>query len=192
MNSLGHHLEEEIASKELWQEQCYKLHKSKKLYNNTDRRKLSEARVLGRAELISLRDARLEKDKKKPPTLVRGTPVPKPSTTRAIKPTHKAATAVTKTPATSDSQVQSTPLPRGPRAKRVTIAATPLVLVIDSENDSSFDVNIEELSHSEWATNSLTSSTFCPHGQTLSHPPSPLLPLPAFTMCLRSRPSPSP
>ena len=192
MNSLGYQLEEEIASKELWQEQCYKLQKSKKLYNNTDRRKLSEARVLGGAELISLQDVQREKDKKKPPARVWGTRVPKPSTTRAIKPMHQAAILVPKTPATSGSQAESTPQPRGPRAKRVTIAATPLVLVIDSEDDSSSDINIKELSDSEWATDSLNPLSFCPHSQILSHPPSPLLPLPAFTMRLRSQPSPSP
>jgi len=54
ISALGHQLEEEIASKELWQEHWYKLQKSKKLYNNTDRRKLSETQVLGRAELIHL------------------------------------------------------------------------------------------------------------------------------------------
>ena len=65
MSSLGHQLEEEIASKELWREMSLKLQNSDKLYNATDRRKLSEARVLDGAALMELRDARLAKDEKK-------------------------------------------------------------------------------------------------------------------------------
>ncbi|RPB04445.1 hypothetical protein L873DRAFT_1799319 [Choiromyces venosus 120613-1] len=72
------------------------------------------------------------------------------------------------------------------------IAATPLVLVIDSKDDCSSEPDIKELSDSEWTANSLNSLTFHPHSQAYSYPPSPLLPLPAFTMHLHSRPLPSP
>ena len=65
MRSLGHQLEEEITSKELWRELTLKLQNSDKLYNATDRRKLSEARVLDTAALMELREAHLEKDVKK-------------------------------------------------------------------------------------------------------------------------------
>jgi len=65
MSSLGHQLEEEIASKEVWREMSLKLQSSDKLYNATDRRKLSEAKVLDGAALMELRDARLVKDEKK-------------------------------------------------------------------------------------------------------------------------------
>jgi len=64
MCSLGHQLEEQIASKKLWRELRLKLQNSVKLYNATDRRKLSEAQVLDGAALMELRDACLEKDVK--------------------------------------------------------------------------------------------------------------------------------
>ena len=65
MSSLGHELEEEIASKELWRELSQKLQTGDKLYNETDRRKLSEERVVGGEALMRLRDAGIEKDEKK-------------------------------------------------------------------------------------------------------------------------------
>jgi len=65
MKDLGHQLEEEIAEKEIWQELTHKLQKVDLIHNTTDKRKLSEARVLDGAALIQLRDARLEKDTKK-------------------------------------------------------------------------------------------------------------------------------
>ena len=65
MGSLGHHLEEEIASKELWLELSQKLRTGDKLYNETNRRKLSEARVLDRESRMRLRDEHIEKDEKK-------------------------------------------------------------------------------------------------------------------------------
>jgi len=67
MSSLGHQLEEEIASKELWRKLSQKLQTNDKLYNATDRRKLSEAHVLDGAALMELQDARLVKAKKKMP-----------------------------------------------------------------------------------------------------------------------------
>lgn len=65
MSSLRHQLEEEIASKELWRELSQKLQTGDKHDNETDRRKLSEERVLGGEALMRLRDARIEKDEKK-------------------------------------------------------------------------------------------------------------------------------
>jgi len=65
MSSPGHQLEEEIASKRLWRELSQKLQTGDKLYNQTDQRKLSEARVLDGETLMRLRDARLAKDEKK-------------------------------------------------------------------------------------------------------------------------------
>jgi hypothetical protein len=64
LRNLGHQLEEEIAEKNIWQHATHQLQGVKALYNATDRRKLSEARVLNGAELIALRDRRLAKDKK--------------------------------------------------------------------------------------------------------------------------------
>ena len=65
MSSLGHQLEEEIASQELWRELSQKLPTDDKLHNETDLSKLSEARVLDGEALMRLRDVRIEKDEKK-------------------------------------------------------------------------------------------------------------------------------
>jgi len=54
ISSLGHHLEEEMASKEHLQELSLKLKNSDKLYNARDRRKLSEAGVLDGRTLMEL------------------------------------------------------------------------------------------------------------------------------------------
>jgi len=65
MKDLGHQLEEEIAEKEISQELTHKLQNVDLIHNTTDKRKLSEARVLDGAALMQWRDARLEKDTKK-------------------------------------------------------------------------------------------------------------------------------
>jgi len=65
MKDLSHQLQEEIAEKEIWQELTHKLQNVDLIHYTTDKRKLSEARVLDGAALIQLRDARLEKNTKK-------------------------------------------------------------------------------------------------------------------------------
>jgi hypothetical protein len=64
LRDLGHQLEEEIAERNIWLQTTHRLQGVKTVFNATDRRKLSEARVLDGAELIKLRDARLVKDAK--------------------------------------------------------------------------------------------------------------------------------
>ncbi|KAG0644718.1 hypothetical protein HOY80DRAFT_996724 [Tuber brumale] len=64
MHSLGHQLQDDIAAKGLRRELTLKLQSTDKLYNATDREKLSEACVVDGGALMALRDARLEKDKK--------------------------------------------------------------------------------------------------------------------------------
>ena len=65
LRELGHQLETEVAQRELYQEQSRRLQQAAPLKNQTDRRKLSEARILSGAQLIELRDARLTKDAEK-------------------------------------------------------------------------------------------------------------------------------
>ena len=56
MRELGHQLETEIAQGELYREQSRRLQGLDQIYNQTDTRKLSEARILDGATLIDLRD----------------------------------------------------------------------------------------------------------------------------------------
>ena len=65
LRELGHQLETEVAQRELYQEHSRRLQQAAPLKNKTDRRKLSEARILSGAQLIELRDARLTKDAEK-------------------------------------------------------------------------------------------------------------------------------
>ena len=65
MRELGQQLEEEIAFKELSRELRNKLQTGDRLYNQTDRRKLSEASVLDGTALMKLWDARIATDEKK-------------------------------------------------------------------------------------------------------------------------------
>ncbi|KAG0127735.1 hypothetical protein HOY82DRAFT_613044 [Tuber indicum] len=72
MRELGHQLETEIAQRELYQELSKKLQGIDPIYNKTDRWKLTEARIITGADLMRLRDIRLEKDTK-PPSSIKGT-----------------------------------------------------------------------------------------------------------------------
>jgi len=65
MWELGQQLEEEIGSKELLRELSNKLQTGDRLYNQTNRRKLSEASVLDGAALMKPWDARSATDEKK-------------------------------------------------------------------------------------------------------------------------------
>jgi len=65
MWELGQQLEAEIGSKELSRELSNKLQTGDRLYNQTDRRKLSEASLLDGAALMKLWDARIATDEKK-------------------------------------------------------------------------------------------------------------------------------
>ncbi|KAG0636742.1 hypothetical protein HOY80DRAFT_1053523 [Tuber brumale] len=62
MRELGHQLETEIAQLELYHEQSKKLQGIDLIYNKTDQRKLTEARIITGADLMRLRDVRLEKN----------------------------------------------------------------------------------------------------------------------------------
>ena len=67
LRELGHQSETEVAQRELYQKHSRRLQQAAPLKNKTDRRKLSEARILSGAQLIELRDAqaRLTKDAEK-------------------------------------------------------------------------------------------------------------------------------
>ena len=148
MSSLGHQLEEEISSKELWREMSLKLQSSDNLYNTTDRRKLSEARVLDGAALMELRDARLAKYQKKPVPLASGNGM---GNSRVC--IHKGPMKVKRKPAhtASSHTTPTTPRRQGRRTNIITLAQTPDVLVIDSEDVSSDESLPEDMSDSEWS-----------------------------------------
>ena len=65
MRDLEHQLETEIAHSDLYVEQSRKLQGLAHVYNKTDRRILSKARILSGAVLMELRDKRLAMDAKK-------------------------------------------------------------------------------------------------------------------------------
>ena len=125
MRDLGHQLEEEIAHSELYREQTRKLQGLSHLENKTDRRLLSTARVLTGAALIELRDQRLAKDAK--------------AAEKREQATQKQATIHRKGPKRKIRH-------RTPRQKRITIANTPMVILVDSEEDSS----VGAVSDSAW------------------------------------------
>ena len=134
LRDLGHQLETEIAEKDLYLETNQGLQGTACLYNTTDKRQLSVARVLDGAELIRLRDAHIEKDnnKKKVPRTYRARQ--KVSTKAAQKPK--------KIPPPHSSLLTPDRLVR-----EVVIANTPMVMFIDSEVEDSED---EILSDREW------------------------------------------
>lgn len=109
MQQLGHQLETEIAQGDLYREQSRRLQGVDKIYNQTDRRLLSEARILSGATLIVLRDKRLAKDAAKAEkALARG---------KKSKKTGPASKAV--------------------EEREVTIAQTPITIMVDSDSDGS-------------------------------------------------------
>ena len=130
LRELGHQLESAIAEKELYQESNRHLQGTSKLFNTTDRRQLSVARVLNGAALIRLRDARLTIDAKKAFRL----PVSrKTSTTPKRKPT------------------RPPPAPRTPPiiVQEIVISNTPMVMFIDPEVEESED---KQLTENKWST----------------------------------------
>ena len=173
LSTLGHQLEEEIAEKEIWQELSHKLQNvDSTLFNATDRRKLSEARVLDAEELLKLRDARLEKDRKR---------AEKSATVVATRP-QKQRTKPSKKPA-----LTATSAKRGSQAQAITIANTPQVFLVDSEDDNHSESELEELSDNEW--NSLPQTLGDLNIQEPNSPPfsSSRLPDRPLHMTLRSR-----
>ena len=124
LRELGHQLETAIAEKELYQESNRHLQGTSKLFNTTDRRQLSVARVLNGAELMRLRDARLTKDAKKALRL----PVSRKTSTPKRKPT------------------KPPPIPRTPPiiVQEIVISNTPIVMFIDPEVEESEDEQLSE------------------------------------------------
>jgi len=132
LRELGHELETVIAEKEVYQESNQHLQGTSKLFNTTDRRQLSVARVLNGAELIRLRDTPLTKDSKKGLRL----PVSRKKITPKRKPT--------KPP-------PITPTPRI-RVQEILISNTPMVMFLDPEVEESDYLEVEQLSENEWST----------------------------------------
>jgi len=183
MSSLGHQLEEEIASKEVWREMSLKLQSSDKLYNATDRRKLSEAKVLDGAALMELRDARLVKDEKKQNRLasrkgVGNTPIR----------VRKGYLKTKKQPAITPSTI-ATPIPRERRMNIITLAQTPHVLVIDSQEVSSDESAPEDISDSEWSSAIILGPPPLPFAHRPLSPSHQLIPPSTLRMSLRTRKS---
>ncbi|KAG0639057.1 hypothetical protein HOY80DRAFT_1046257 [Tuber brumale] len=169
LRDLRHQLETEIAEKELYLETNQHLQGTASLYNTTDKRQLSVARVLDGAELIRLPDVRIEKDNKKKKVSKKYLARQKALMKHAQKPKKK----LTQCPShlTPDRRVQE-----------VVIGNTPIVMMIDSEVDESEE---EILSDSDWNTplgaqqKHPSSSPF--HAQRSTKPDRPL------HMSLRSR-----
>jgi len=186
MSSLGHQLEEEIASKELWREMSLKLQSSDKLYNATDRRKLSEARLLDGAALIELRDARLAKDEKKPVRLASG----KGMGNAPVR-IRKGPMKVKRKPANTapSHTTPTTPRRHGRRTNIITLAQTPHVLVIDSEDVSSDESLPEDMSDSEWSAVIVLGPPPLPFPPLPLSPSSQLVPPSTLHMSLRTRKS---
>jgi len=143
---------------------------------------------------MRLRDARLAKDEEKKKTrgIAKGRTAGKSPGLRVRKglPPPKVKRKPPPPPTANLSHL-ATPQRRGPRANIITIAATPHVLVIDSEDVSSDDSEPEDLSDSEWSSAIIlaqpASSTHLP----AVSPSSLLFPPPALRMNLRSRKSPT-
>ena len=133
---LGHQLEGEIAEKELYLELNSRLQGTQNIFNTTDKRQLSVARVLNGSELIRLRDALLAKDVKKPPRASAQDPKSKRIYTK------KQATQTHKKPPPMASTHQS------PRViQEVVISDTPMVVFLDLSQGESED---NQLSDDEW------------------------------------------
>ena len=146
LRELGHQLEAEIAEKELYIESNRRLQGKQNIFNTTDKRQLSVARVLNGTELIRLRDARLAKDAKKPP----GPPPPATKSKRIF--TKKQATQTRKKPPPTPSTHQSPP-----RIQEVVICDTPTVVFLDLSQEESDD---EQLSDDEWNSSPATSALY--------------------------------
>jgi len=146
MHSLGHQLEAEIASKEVLRELRLKLQDSDKLYNATDRGKLSVAPVLDGAALMELWDARLEKDVKKK----KGQETRKCQNGTPVR-VWKAILNVQQPPKILSPNLSklATPIRPTSRTNIITIAATQHILALDSESVSTDESEHEELSDSD-------------------------------------------
>jgi len=144
-----------------------KLQSSDKLYNATDRRKQSEAKVLDGAALIELWDARIVKDEKKQNCLTSRKGVG--NTPMLVR---KGCLKTKKKPAITPSTI-ATPIPRERQMNIITLAQTPHMLVIDSQEVSSDESAPEDISDSEWSSAIILGpppTPFCPSA-TFSIPP---------------------
>jgi len=136
LRDLGHQLETEIAEKDLYLETNQHLQGTASLYNTTDKRQLSVARVLDEEELIRLRNAPIEMHNKK----------------KGVPRTYKAGLKVS----TKSRQKPKTNLQKHPSlltpdrlVREVVIAHTLMVMFIDSEVKGREE---EILSDSDWNT----------------------------------------
>jgi len=166
LREFGHQLETVIVEKEVYQESNRHLQGTSKLFNTTDRRQLSVARVLNGAELIRLPDARLTKDAKKA--------LPHPVSRKKITPKRKP----TKPP-------PITPTPPI-RVQQILISNTPMVMFINPEVEASDYLEVEQLSANEWSTPHTTPRHTRRSSSIFAAPKSLLLDVPLH-MRLRSR-----
>jgi hypothetical protein len=187
MSELGHQLESEIAEKEIYQESYHRLQGTDAIYNTTDRRKLSVARVLNGAELLRLRDARLAKDAKKPCKGVKRTATRGKRATRCIKKRNNSKAHSRGVPHLGDKSDGTRPLPE---VREVVIGDSSMVIFIDPESERG-ESEEEEVSDKEWelipANNQRTTGN---HGYKRSREKSvsnKLLPDRPLHMSLRSR-----
>ena len=146
LKDLGHQLEEEIAGRAIWQQMTHRLQGVEKVYNATDRRKLSEARVLNGLALESLRDIRLAKDAKS--EAKKAGKAARSSTTINVRPRQQK-----KNPRSAKSPLQALPLlastPPLPD-HLLTTGSTPQIVFIDLEDGDDGGSDVEELSDQEW------------------------------------------
>lgn len=147
VRDLGHQLEMEIAEKEIYQEMNERLQGTETIYNTTDRRKLSVARYLDGRALISLRDARLAKDKRKEEATAKGRKGGRQKHAAPRKGAHTIRMSLLEPPPIS----QTPP----PDICEVTIGDTPMVAIIDPEYREEESTE-EEVSDSEWDCSLLT------------------------------------
>jgi hypothetical protein len=187
LRDLGHQLEEQIAEKEIWQEITHRLQGVDVIYNATDKRKLSEARVLSGKDLMMLRDARLAKNEKS------GKKRPMKRATKSTSTYKRGNTRKGRTKQTDKRRVQQhRPCggSRGPRQQMVLIEECHQIALVDSEDDTSSDNESEEISDEEW--DQLSSRPSVRQDKLAGHDPpirSSALPDQPLHMSLRSRKS---
>ncbi|KAG0639922.1 hypothetical protein HOY80DRAFT_1043405 [Tuber brumale] len=113
MRELGHQLETEIAQQELYQEQSKKLQGIVPIYNKTDRRKLTEARIITGADLMRLHDIRLEKDIKPQSSTKVDTSLPE-----EVQSNHSSELSESDWISSPESEVPPTTIPLQPRTSK--------------------------------------------------------------------------
>lgn len=146
LRDLGHQLEEHIAEKEIWRDMSHRLQGVDKIYNATDRRKLSEARALGGKDLRLLRDACLEKDEKSAAKRAG-----RKTATRGAGNRYRGARRAQSGRKPKALQPTTPQRERGPFPLLVSINETPQIALVDSEDDFSSTDESEELSDEEWS-----------------------------------------